>query len=1293
MGNGACAHMPYATATLLRHMVLPLSLVLVALSSSRAEGQEAGSEETPAQLVPLFAAAGDVEREGFVRVVNRSDAAGFVTVEAIDDAGNVHGTVTLNLGQRETRHFNSEDLENGNPAKGIATGVGDGEGDWRLTFASDLDLEVLAYTRARGFLTTMHDIVPAVGDSHLIATFNPSRNESQLSRLRVVNMGAEEATVTIRGVDDAGAAGAEPVVFQVSAGGARTMTAADLEAGRDVDGQLGAGSGKWRLTVSADQPLTVMSLLESVKTGKLTNLSSRPPPRRMAATRVVPLFLAADSPSGRGFVRVINRSDRAGVVEIFAVDDAGTKLGPVALTLGAGVTRHFNSADLEQGNPAKGLPEGVGNGEGDWRLALASALDFEALAYARSADGFLTAMHDVAERASGADRVPSLPGRTFLVPTFNPASNIVQESRLRIVNLGDGATKVTIVGVDDDGASQSGGVALTLAADAARTLTAAMLESGAGQGGELLKGALGNGKGKWRLLVTAEQPILVMNLLSNRATGHLTNLSSRPARSVHIPDAQLRGAIANALDVPSERPITTTQLHRLLALEAGNADIADLAGLEDAVHLATLGLEGNALVDLSPLVNMQALAKLELGDNQITALEPLAGLRELEVLGLARNALTDVAPLAGLTGLTAINLGGNRLVDLTPLATLTKLREVHIWGCGLGDISALAPLVNLRTLIISANNLRDISVLAGMVELEWLLAGYNALRDIHALAQLTNLTFLSLRNNRISDVAPLAGLENLRTLWLNGNSISDISPLGSLSNLWQLRLGFNNLTRIDALAGATELVTLDLEGNYVADISPLAGLTALRRLNLRANAITDLAPLVANRSFAQGDEATLDITENPLSEESISVHIEALEALGVEVAHSAPYPDDDEFPGSRLTQAFMDKILVMHVEENVQSAIIGGRLGTGEDAMPAYVYTRHFYRWFRDDFDFLILLSNLDDITDHAFTHYSGVYASAMNDVRGIGQGIFFDNRYGSPSRLRGVIHFPWNAALAEGPALHELQHPWSNFAVSTANPGHWGFSSANGQLGGFDFNTFLELGDGRYSVAPFSPSGRGVNDAPYSPIELYFAGFLPPEDVPAIWVAPDGEYAIGQTTDDRGNRVFTSNNPKRLSIDDIIADIGPRVPGVADASKSHRAAVILLVDDDHPVSFAQATTLSEHVTALMQPGEDDAPHFNYHEATGGLATLRLDGLRESRKEAAALPGVPASFGTTPPPRFCLPTPDGGLTHRADPRGAREMRGNWLLALWLHRHHGLGSATGVDVPSKRLFGNGRDPVH
>ena len=104
---------------------------------------------------------------------------------------------------------------------------------------------------------------------------------------------------------------------------------------------------------------------------------------------------------------------------------------------------------------------------------------------------------------------------------FNPASNDRQRSTLRLTNTLDRAVEIVIEGVDDQGmAGPAGAVRLTLGAGEARTLTARQLEDG----GDGLRGSLGDGAGKWRLSVSAPAGVTVMSLLES-PTGHLANLS------------------------------------------------------------------------------------------------------------------------------------------------------------------------------------------------------------------------------------------------------------------------------------------------------------------------------------------------------------------------------------------------------------------------------------------------------------------------------------------------------------------------------------------------------------------------------------------------------------------------------------------------------------------------------------------------------------------------------------------------------------------------------------------------
>ena len=500
----SCVDTSTLPAVLRRRFTQVWVLIGVAMVTATANAQD--------HLVPLVPAASDDVRQGFVRVINHGDEDGEVSIEAIDDEGNVRGPLTLTLDAGETVHFNSNDLEGGNPGKGLTGSTESGEGDWRLDLTTDLGIEVLAYIRTQdGFLTAMHDLVPETDEGHRVATFNPGRNANQVSRLRLINPGDADATVTIYGIDDRGTRSAD-VQAMVPAGAARTYSAAQLENGADgLTDSMGSGSGKWQLVVTSDEPIHAMSLLHS-PTGHLTNLSTVP--EHDTDVHAVPMFPPNLDNGPQGFVRVINLGDAAGEVTIAAYDDEGKAYGSLALALEANETLHFNSVDLEEGNEGKGLA-GTGPGVGDWRLELTSDLDIEVLAYVRTPDGFLTAMHDAAPTEDNRHRVA----------VFNPGTNTNQLSWLRILNPGPDAASVDITGIDDAGAYSDYLVQIEVPPRGGRSLDAAELE-------DL---GLGDGRGKWQLDVVSEQPIIALSLLAT-PTGHLTNLSTVPGGGAVFPD-------------------------------------------------------------------------------------------------------------------------------------------------------------------------------------------------------------------------------------------------------------------------------------------------------------------------------------------------------------------------------------------------------------------------------------------------------------------------------------------------------------------------------------------------------------------------------------------------------------------------------------------------------------------------------------------------------------------------------------------------------------------------------------
>ena len=228
----------------------------------------------PDHVLPLVLAASRPGLQSFVRIANRSGRSGSVSILAIDDAGRRSGPVSLALDEGQTASFSSRHLEQGGSPRGLSGGVGEGSGDWRLELRTDLEIEARAYVRGDGFVTSMHAMAQADEQTiHHVPFFNPASNRTLSSWLRLANPGDMAVQVAITGVDDRGESPGSGVYLTLPARTARTLSAQQLEEGAaGLLGDLGDGTGKWRLYVAGDRPLQVMSLVRT-RTGYLGNLS------------------------------------------------------------------------------------------------------------------------------------------------------------------------------------------------------------------------------------------------------------------------------------------------------------------------------------------------------------------------------------------------------------------------------------------------------------------------------------------------------------------------------------------------------------------------------------------------------------------------------------------------------------------------------------------------------------------------------------------------------------------------------------------------------------------------------------------------------------------------------------------------------------------------------------------------------------------------------------------------------------------------------------------------------------
>ena len=705
-----------------------------------------------------------------------------------------------------------------------------------------------------------------------------------------------------------------------------------------------------------------------------------------------------------------------------------------------------------------------------------------------------------------------------------------------------------------------------------------------------------------------------MTAMADSASGSAAVTVAVRGNQISIPDPNLRTLIEHHLHKSPGSPIYEYEMATLRSVVARrdsyeSGGIADLDGIEYAVNLSELGLDAcywdaaryqwinlNDLSDLSPLAGLTELQSLDLScsNDSITDLSPLSGLADLRSLRLWNARVQNLQPLAGLTDLELLDLGSNdSLKDLSPLSGLADLRLLAVYGNNIGNIEALANLTNLKILDVGNNYVNDIAPVAG----------------------LTNLQILRLSFNNFSDLSPLKDLDKLVDLSISGcndwaervacRTPPDLTPLAGLNGLQILRLGENGLRDLKPLSHLINLEQLWLYSNRISDLTPLSGLTQLSNLDLSQNNIFDLAPLVANSGL--GDQDAINVQNNPLNAASVSTHIPALQARGVDVSYDEVIVVNDPL-------IYNDNVFVLPVEEDLR---------TGD--LPIDEYSKRVYEHFEDAFDFLMFLSNLEFREGVGGAGYVGQYWPVRNRAQGIGLSSFSNSGFGSAAKLQGAIHFPYYYAIANGPALHEIMHRWGNWivdasAIADLGKAHWGFSSANGLLGGFDIGDLVTLGDGQYTAGNFSPVGLALNEQPYSPIELYLAGMATPDEVPDLWVAEDGKPLLDEdgnnVTAPNGYPIFTATKTRTYTIEDIIAEHGARVPDASQAQRAFRAAAVLLVNDWRQPTRKTLERVSADVAWFSHPGQDELDGYNFFEGTLGRARITMDGLSEVEKRA-----------------------------------------------------------------------------
>jgi len=268
------------------------------------------------------------------------------------------------------------------------------------------------------------------------------------------------------------------------------------------------------------------------------------------------------------------------------------------------------------------------------------------------------------------------------------------------------------------------------------------------------------------------------------------------------------------------------------------------------------------------------------------------------------------------------------------------------------------------------------------------------------------------------------------------------------------------------------------------------------------------------------------------------------------------------------------------------------------------------YQYFKDDFDYIIILS-VEAVKPPDL--FFGRSTLVQNQVQGLGSSTYNNSAaYGSAGKLKSIIYMPRTEYIANGPFLHEIAHSWGNKGIIPSTVGgHWGFSSAAGQLGGFDQiedlggNTYQGKLNGQNGFGTFANGGNGIV---YGDLELYTMGLIGADELEPIQIAINPEWGqnVGQ---------FTADAIETYTAQDFINEHGARVPSVADSQKAFKALAVVISTES--ISQEKMDEVTSNLNNFSKQGEPDASwgHLkNFWLATQEKATFDFAVAQESIK-------------------------------------------------------------------------------
>jgi flagellar hook assembly protein FlgD/fibronectin type 3 domain-containing protein len=307
-----------------------------------------------------------------------------------------------------------------------------------------------------------------------------------------------------------------------------------------------------------------------------------------------------------------------------------------------------------------------------------------------------------------------------------------------------------------------------------------------------------------------------------------------------------------------------------------------------------------------------------------------------------------------------------------------------------------------------------------------------------------------------------------------------------------------------------------------------------------------------------------------------SRHFAAFAVVGVLIAFLAGSLPTPSFATDFTARHIGDfgNVTVMQVAGNYDSELPDGSINDD----PRRVVTQEFYKTHKDEYDFLIIFTDFDFKMPES--EAAAFYLQIKNDVQGIGLELFDNSTlYGSAGKLQGTVdmgNLANNVADPLDPRFehtlgllnHEVLHRWGAFLKLTDASG----TSGNALLGkdGDHWNYLLDTRGSLHYGSRWQDNGDGTFTAVetrtyFSPLDLYLMGMLDKSEVPPMLLIENSDldqtkiHIVGQTI---------SGTPRTVTIEEIIAANGERIPSAAESQKSFKTAFIFVTSSG---AFSQA--------------------------------------------------------------------------------------------------------------------------